>query len=116
MCPFVLLSPGLLSYWPDLGWGEKSAQGLFFDESLNRTKTEGGVKEKIQCPAALSPLQFFLKTLQYYITYTEKGLAVNGVSSSPNGGQPLHATLCHNIKGHALSTFKLPGRHNRARS
>lgn len=49
----------------------KECTGAFFDESLNRTKTEGGVKEKIQWPATLFPLQCFLKTLWYYIIYTE---------------------------------------------
>lgn len=52
---------------------EKSVQELFFDESLNRTKTGGGVKgEKIQCSATLvPPPQCSLKTLQYYITCME---------------------------------------------
>lgn len=88
---------------------------FFFDESLNRTKTEGGVKEKYNalqpCPPSSSSWKHSDIT-----SHTEKGLTVKSVSSSPNGGQPLHATLCHNIKGHALSTFKSPGRHNRSRS
>lgn len=44
---------------------------------------------------------------------TSHALTVKSVSRSPNGGQPLHATLCFNIKGHAESAFKLPGKYNR---
>lgn len=54
--------------------GGKERTGAFFDESLNRTKTGGGVKgEKIQCSATLvpPPPQCSLKTLQYYITCME---------------------------------------------
>lgn len=103
VCPFVLLSPGLLSYWPDLGWG-------FFDESLNRTKLEGGVKEIIQFSATMSPLQCSMTTILYHI------LTVKSVSTSSNCGQLLKVTLRHNIKEHSESIFKLPWKHNRARN
>lgn len=34
VCPFVLVSPGLLSYWPDLGWEQKECTGAFFSSFL----------------------------------------------------------------------------------
>lgn len=30
VCPFVLISPGLLSCWPDLRWERKECTGAFF--------------------------------------------------------------------------------------
>lgn len=50
VCPFVLLTPGLLSYWPDLGQREKSAQALFLmSHSTEQNRRSGEGKSTMPC-------------------------------------------------------------------
>lgn len=83
MCHMCVLCPPISSAAFILArpWREeKSVQELFFDESLNRTKTGGGVKgEKIQCSATLVPPPAVLPENTTILHHMHGGLAVISV-------------------------------------
>lgn len=96
---------------------EKRVQrGFFFfflmSHSTGQKLKEGWRKNTMPCnPIPPSVLPENTPILHHIC----RGLTVKSVYSSTNGSQLLHLTLCHDIKGHAGSTFKWPGKHNGAR-
>lgn len=111
MCvPLSSFLQGSRAYWPDFGRENRVHRGFFyFDESLNRAETGGGVKGKKY--NSFQPCPPSTAALKHSDIISHRHRAFFGLWYF-HGGWLLHTALCHKIKRHVKSIFKLPLKNN----